>query len=81
MVVAYCFTYHVRTFHPYGNVTIVSGRLQNVGLCLVLMVIEQGGNSVYTVSYYGPPFLVTYYDKQGIQRMYSNPDTHGTVHL
>jgi hypothetical protein len=55
-------------FHSYGNVTIASEGLQNLGLCLALRAFEQEGvfivphqlwlgTSVFPVSSEGPPPL------------------------
>jgi hypothetical protein len=63
--------------------------LQNVGLCSALRVFEQGGifivphllwhgTSVFPVSSEGPPHSVASYDTQGMWRIYSNPDSHGS---
>jgi hypothetical protein len=63
-------------FHLYGDVTIASEGLQNLGLCLALTAFEQGGiftvphllwhgASVFPVSSEGPPNEVASYDTRG----------------
>jgi hypothetical protein len=65
-----------RIFHIYGDVTITSEGLQNLGLCLALSAFEQGrifivshllwqGTSVFPVSSKGLPHSVFSYDAQG----------------
>jgi hypothetical protein len=60
-------------FHLYGDVTIASGGLQNLGLCSALRAFEQGGiiivphllwhgTSVFPVSSKGSPHSVASYD-------------------
>jgi hypothetical protein len=39
-----CFMSHSRIFHLYGDITITGEGLQNLGLCSVLRVFEQGGS-------------------------------------
>jgi hypothetical protein len=70
------FTSRSRIFHLYGDVTIASEGLQNLGLCSALRVFEQGGifivphllchdASVFPVSSEGPPHLVAFYNTRG----------------
>jgi hypothetical protein len=85
----YCFTSCSRVFHIYGDVTITGEGLQNLSLCSALRAFEQGemfivphllwhGASVCSVSSEGPPHSVSSYDTQGMWRIYSNPDPHGS---
>jgi hypothetical protein len=39
----YGFTSRLRVFHLYGDVTLASKGLQNLGLCSALRAFEQGG--------------------------------------
>jgi hypothetical protein len=65
-----------RISHLYGDVTITSKGLQNLGLCAALRAFEQGGifivphlkrhgTSIFTVSSEGQPHAVASYNKQG----------------
>jgi hypothetical protein len=65
-LIDYCFTSRSRIFHLYGDVTIASWGLQNIGLCSALRAFEQGeicivphqlwhGTSVFPVSSEVPP--------------------------
>jgi hypothetical protein len=42
-LIIYCFTSRSRIFHLYGDITIASEGLQNLGLCSALRTFEQGG--------------------------------------
>jgi hypothetical protein len=42
-LIIYCFMSRSRIFHLYGDITIASKGLQNVGLCSALRAFEQGG--------------------------------------
>jgi hypothetical protein len=70
------FTSRSRIFHLYGDVSITSEGLQNLGLCSALRAVEQGGifivphllrdgTSVFPVSSEGPPHFVASYDTRG----------------
>jgi hypothetical protein len=70
-----CFTSRSRFFHLHGDVTITGGGQQNLGLCLALRALEQGGNfilphllwhgaSVFPDSSEGPPHSIASYDTQ-----------------
>jgi hypothetical protein len=72
----YGFTYRSRIFHLYGDVTIASEGLQNLGLFSALRAFDQGGIfivphllwpgvSFFPVSSKGPPHLIATYDSQG----------------
>jgi hypothetical protein len=80
----YCFTSRSIIFHLYGDVTIASEGLHNLGLCSAPRAFEQGGifivphllwhgASVFPVSSEGPPLTT----RMGMRRTYSNPDPHG----
>jgi hypothetical protein len=43
LLIIYGFTSRSRIFHLYGDVTIASEGLQNLGLCSALRALEQGG--------------------------------------
>jgi hypothetical protein len=75
-LIVYSFTSRSRIFHLYGDVTIASEGLQNLGLCSALRAFEQGGiffvphllwhgASVFPVSSEGPSHLVAFYDTRG----------------
>jgi hypothetical protein len=75
-LIIYGFTSRSRIFHLYGDVTIASEGLQNLGLCSALRAFEQGGifivphllwhgTSVFQVSSKGPPRLVAPFDTRG----------------
>jgi hypothetical protein len=75
-LIIYGFTSRSRIFHLYGDVTIASEGLQNLGLCSALRAFEQGGiytvphllwhrTSVFLVSSKGQPHLVAFYDTRG----------------
>jgi hypothetical protein len=75
-LIIYSFTSRTRIFHLYGDVTIAGEGLQNLGLCLALKALEQGGifivphllwhgASVLPVSSEGSPHLVASYDTRG----------------
>jgi hypothetical protein len=57
-LIIYGFMSRSRIFHLYGDFTIASEGLQNLGLCLVLMAFEQGGIFIVPrLLYMGPRFF------------------------
>jgi hypothetical protein len=89
--ILYCFTSRSRIFHSYGDGTITSEGLQNLGLrvCSALRAFEQGGIFVVPhLLWHGTSFfrshsndcpikspLTTHKEMWGI---YFNPDFHGS---
>jgi hypothetical protein len=80
-LIIYCFTSRLRIFHLYGDVTITSEGLQNLGLCSALRAFEQGGifivphllrhgASVFPVSSEGPPHSVASYAKGDVEDLF-----------
>jgi hypothetical protein len=75
-LIIYCFKFHSRLFHWYGDVTITGGGLQNLGLCSALMAFDQGGIFIvphllwhgafgFPISSEGSPHFVAFYNTQG----------------
>jgi hypothetical protein len=75
-LIIYSFTSRLRIFHLYGDATIASEGLQNLGICLTLRAFEQGSifiaphilwhkASDFLVSSEGPHHLVAFYNTQG----------------
>jgi hypothetical protein len=86
-LIIYGFMSRYSNFHLYGDVTITGERLQNLVLCSVLRIFEQGdifivphllwhGTSVFLVSFEGPPHSVFSYHTQGDVEDISNIDPH-----
>jgi hypothetical protein len=82
--------FHVplKNFHLYGDVTITSEGLQNLGLCSTLRPFSREGSlSCHTCCDTGPRFFRSHPKDRTIQlpltthkgmwRIYSNPDRHG----